>query len=118
MTASLRDSRIVLLTELVTRAVVEYGSAQISGVPGDQSENLRAALRRAVKGKGYKIRTYMYGSDVFAMSDDAYAAIPLEIRDRRDREVAERLGKTLAGPEPDRLETAGWRFIWNQWGTV
>lgn len=103
------DGRIGLVAELAARAVEEHGSAEIIGVPGEQTTPLRAELRRLFKSRfGYAGQTVLL-HDVLLVTCDQ---VTEQARGTHRREAAERLEQGLgAGPVDD----SGWRTYWHGW---
>lgn len=75
------DDRIPLIANLVLMEVIEHGDSRVDGVPGDQVEGLRAAIRAELRRRCLRGRTYLYGETVFVESDDAYNALPEKRKD-------------------------------------
>lgn len=103
-----------LLAELAADQVIEHGSAEIYGVPADQVEELRKLAKRAVRSRGYPSRTVHKNNLVLIYSDAAYEAIPLEVRDARDADVAEAMNVVWQGGRPAPRDTP-WRLHWSTW---
>jgi hypothetical protein len=103
-----------ILAELAAEQVVEFGSAEIRGVPGDQIEALRREGRRAVRERGFKCRSWVRDDLVVLYSDDACDAIPEDVKRQRDRDAAEVMGSVLGGKQAPRIETP-WRLRWQTW---
>lgn len=108
------DDRIDLLASLIVEGVESHGSAEVTGVPGDQMPALRAAARRAIRTRlGYGSRTYVYGQHrVLIECPEAYE----KVRDEIDRAVANALGPRLDGGDLTPMDDSGWRFSWHAWG--
>lgn len=107
------DSRIDLIASLIVEAIGAHGSAEVTGVPGDQMPALRAAARKAIRSQlGYSSRTYVYGQDrVLINCPEAYEKVKSDV----DRAVANVLGALLEGAEVAPMDDSGWRFSWHAW---
>lgn len=107
------DERIPLVTALAVQEVVEMSFTRIDGVPGDQAESLRTAIRKELRRRGLQGSTHLLGNTVFVVSDDAWQALPQSERDALDRQAADVIGATLAGDDPlpprHRLHWDTWR---------
>jgi hypothetical protein len=113
------DDRIGLIAHLALDAVVEYGGAQVFGVPGDQVDALRRRLRSEFARRKLTGRTYVGNDVLFVHSAVAYEAIDPSIKAARARDALSRVSAKLfgddSGPplgEPDR----GHRIDWDLWG--
>lgn len=89
------DDRIPFVASLAVQEVVELSSSRIDGVPGDQAEALRVALRNELRRRGLRGRTHVHGSIVFVVSDDAWGVLPQSRRDALDQEAAEVISSAI-----------------------
>lgn len=108
------DERIALLAALIVDGVEAHGSAEVTGVPGDQIPALRTAARQAIRSRlGYSSRTYLYGQDrVLVDCPEAYDKVRGEV----DRAVADALDAHIQGGDLVPVDDSGWRFSWHAWG--
>lgn len=108
------DERIALLASLIVDGVEAHGSAEVTGVPGDQTPALRAAARQAIRSRlGYSCRTHVYGQGrVLVYSPEAYE----RVRDELDRAVVNALDAHLQGGDLVPVDDSDWRFSWHAWG--
>lgn len=86
------DDRIGLIASAALDALVEFGSARIVNVPGDQADRLRAALRVGLRRRRLTGNTAHFGDTVHVMSIEAYERIPEERRNEQIRLALERVG--------------------------
>ena len=106
---------VKIIAELAADQVIDYGSAEIRGVPGDQTESLRREGKRAVRARGYKCQSWMRDDLVVLYSEEAYNAIPEDVKLDRQREALARMSdRLLGGQKPPPGETP-WRLRWETW---
>lgn len=106
--------RLDMLATLLADAIAEFGSAEVRGTPGDQLQQLRQRVRKVVRSKGYRCRSYVQGDLLLFTSDDAYDALPEEVRFERERAAAEAVHRAVQGERVERPPPA-WRFRWSTW---
>jgi hypothetical protein len=110
------DERVGVLARLVAEAIVKHGTAEVIGVPGDQLLGFRSRVRAEVRKRGIRqLNTFVRGDLFVAISDEAYEAIPPEIRDERDRDVARALDAAYRGAPSQRRSDQPWHFHWRAW---
>jgi hypothetical protein len=85
------DDRIPLVATLVLQDVIDHGDSRVDGVPGDQVDALRAAIRSELRHHNLRGRTYLYGESLFVISEDAYDALP----EKRKAEIHQHLMDAL-----------------------
>lgn len=108
------DDRIPLVASLVLQEVVEHGDSRVDGVPGDQVEALRVAIRAELRRHQLRGRTYHFGETVFIESDDAYNALPEKRKDEIQQHVMDALNSMMNAHH-------GWRsspprgISWDTW---
>jgi hypothetical protein len=66
---------IELLAVIVAEKVEAFGSAHVTGVPAENLEAMRRAVRKRLRAKGFRSETHVVNAVVHVFSDDAYAAI-------------------------------------------
>jgi hypothetical protein len=67
------DDRFRLVVQLVTDTVLEYGTAEILGVPGNHQAALRKEVRREVRKRtGHGMETYAHESMVVLVCRPIY----------------------------------------------
>jgi hypothetical protein len=66
---------VELLASVVADTVETFGSAHITGVPGEHLESVRRSTRKHLRRRGFRSQTYVVNAVVHVMSDDAYQAI-------------------------------------------
>ena len=109
------DERTSTLAQLVTAAVVEHGSAEVLGVPGDQLTGFRTAVRAALKARGFRSKTFVEGELLLVMSDDARQAMSEDARHRQQRMLAQAIQNIGLGHGGPPIDTSGWKFRWSDW---
>lgn len=108
------DEPIEALCALIVHAVEEYGSAEVTGVPGDQMNTLRAAARARVRQKlGYGSRTYAFGHHV--VIDCPEAGEQEQVRQRNAHLAAAAIEAVASGAISGvkvRIDDSVWRLSW------
>lgn len=105
---------VFILAELAAEKVVEFGIAEIEGVPFDQVEPMRKYAKKSVRARGFRCRSLVRDDVVVISSDEAYEAIPSETKLARLRQVVDALdltadgGRPLSQPSPSRLFWTTW----------
>lgn len=108
------DDRIPLVATLVLQEVLEHGQSRVDGVPGDQAEALRGAIRRELRGHNLRGRTYLQNETVYAESDGAYEALPDQRKDEIQQQVLNALDSLFKAtdgrpPHPQVVSWDTWR---------
>lgn len=112
------DDRVRLLAHLAADAVVDNGSAEITGIPGDQLPGFRSRVRRELRRRGFHSRTFVHGALCVVVSEEAHNAIPDEIREQRFQEAFESLTNAFVSggkEEQPGVRDRPWRFDWYAW---
>jgi hypothetical protein len=112
------DDRVRLLARLAADAVVEHGSAEIIGIPGDQLSGFRSRARQELSRRGFHSNTLVHGDLCVVVSEEAHNAIPEEIRDQRFQEAVALLPNPLLSDstvEEPVVHDRPWRFDWDAW---
>jgi len=109
------DERTSTLAQLVTAAVVEHGSAEVVGVPGDQLIGFRAAVRAELKARGMRSQTFVEGELLLVMSDDARQAMSEDAVRRRQLMLTQAIQNMTLGDDAPPIDTSGWKFRWSDW---
>lgn len=99
-----------LIVQVITDTVVEYGTAEILNVPGDQQAALRKEVRAEVKKRaGYGLTTHAHESMVIFVCDPIYDLHA----DEHMRRCAGAMDAVLTGkPVPPQPPT---RLSWSTW---
>jgi hypothetical protein len=101
-----------VIADLVVGALMEHGTAEVVGVPGDQMPAMRMAVRRAVKNHlGFKLSTHVRGGRLFIDCPEAYAPHSQAHMQR----VAESMDAMFSGKEVPAVDNSGWRIRWATW---
>jgi hypothetical protein len=103
------DDRIPLVAALAMQEVLEYGESRVDGVPGDQAEALRAALRQELQRHGLRGHTYHLREVVFVISEDAYKAVPQERKDELQQQLMRALDWVSDEPSPPIQTGISWK---------
>jgi hypothetical protein len=112
------DDRVRLLAHLAADAVVEHGSAEITGIPGDQLRGFRSRVRQELRRRGFHSNTLVHGDRCLVVSEEAHNAIPQEIRDQRFREALASIPNPLlpdSKAEEPVVRDRPWCFDWEAW---
>jgi hypothetical protein len=106
-----------ILVHLVSSAVAEHGSAEVTGVPGEELTALRAAVRAQLRAYGFRSQTFVEGDLLLVTSDDAREAMSDEARRQHQLLLAEAMQRISLGHEAAPEDTTGWRFRWSDWAS-
>lgn len=106
------DDRLALVAQLVADAVQEHGHAEIRGVPGDQQDALRKAVRTLVRQRtGESCRSYVHENLVLFVSEAIYA----EHAQENMLAAAEAIDRALTGGDTTPAHEPAWRVRWETW---
>ena len=107
------DDRLALVAQLAADIVLDrHGYAEIQGVPGDQQDQLRKAVRIRIRQRtGFTVRTHMINGIVDIECDEAYQ----KYADQHGRAAAEAMSAALSG-EPIPHRERDWVIRWATWG--
>lgn len=106
------DDRIGVLAVLIAQAVEEHGSAEVTGVPGDQLKAVRSAARRELRRRlGYDGKTFVHGDFLLVTCDEATE----DARLATAREAIRSAPAGFAGDLP--RDGSQWRLHWDTWST-
>lgn len=103
-----------LLAAVVAEEVIQFSSAYITGVPVEQVEAVRGAVRKALRSAGFRSNTTVVDGVVHVWSDDAYQALdPAEIK----KSVTGAIERAMSGSDASAIErSAGPGPIdWHTW---
>ena len=110
--APLPDQRLPLVAQLVTDAVLEHGRAEVRGVPGDQQQSVRSAVRMLVRQRaGRSCRSYVHESRIFFVSE----AIHAEHAEENMRAANEAIDLALSGGDLTPISEPAWCLSWDTW---
>jgi hypothetical protein len=111
------DDRFPLVVQLVTDTVLEYGTAEILGVPGDHQAALRREVRTAVRKRtGHGMETYAHESMVVFVCRPIYDQ-HAEEHARMAAEAMNRVAAKLLRGEPVAPMPSPMRLSWDAWAT-
>ena len=106
------DERLALVAQLVADAVQEHGHAEIRGVPGDQQDVLRKAVRMLVHQRtGESCHSHAHENLVLFVSDPIYA----EHAQENMLAAAEAIDRALTGGDITPVHQPAWRLWWETW---
>jgi hypothetical protein len=98
---------------MIGRAVHDYGTARVVGVPGDQTAALRRAVRDELKVRfGYTAKTYVIDDIVVTSSSDT--------TEQLQRETAKQFLHAFGAVDHNTppIDDTDWRFHWRTWPTT
>lgn len=111
------DPRFLLVVQVVTDTVIEHGTAEILGVPGDHQAALRKEVRAAVRKRtGYGMETYAHEAMVIFVCQRIYDQHELE-HARFAAEAINRVADKLLKGEPVEPMQSPTRLSWAAWAT-
>ena len=104
------NEQFPLIVQVITDTVLEYGTAEILDVPGDQQAALRRHVRAEVKKRaGYGMTTHAHEAMVIFVCDPIYDLHADERRRRTSAAVdAVVTGDPVPPPPPTRLSWSTW----------
>ena len=104
------NERFPLIVQIIADAIVEHGTAEMLGVPGDQQAALRREVRTEIKQRtGFGLTTHAHESMVIFVCDPIYQR-HAEEHSRRTAETMNAIsdGDPLPEPPPTRLSWGAW----------
>ena len=111
------DPRFPLVVQVVTDTVIEHGTAEILGVPGDHQAALRKEVRVAVRKRtGHGMETYAYETMVIFLCQPIYDQHKLE-HARFAAEAMDKVASKLLKGEPVEPMQSPTRLSWAAWAT-
>lgn len=111
------DNRFPLIVQLVADTVLEYGTAEIHGVPGDHQAALRREVRTAVRKRaGHGMETYAHESMVVFVCRPIYDQHAEEYARMAAEAMDGVIAKLLSG-EPGVARQSPTRLSWDTWAT-
>jgi hypothetical protein len=106
--------RFPLIVQIVSDTVLEHGTAEVIGVPGDHQAALRREVRAAVrKQTGHRMETYAHDSVVVFLCQAIYDQHEEE-NARRAAEAMNRVSALISG-EPVAPVDSPMRLFWSTW---
>jgi hypothetical protein len=107
------DARFQLVVQIVTDIVLEHGTAEILGVPGDHQAALRRMVRAAVrKRSSHGMETYARESIVVFVCRPIYD----QHEEEHARRAVEAMNNFLSGEQPAAMPSPT-RLSWDSWAT-
>ena len=107
------DERIPLIVGLVVTEVFADTGTVVTGVPGEQLDALRAAIRQRFRSIGVSCRTFPIGSDLHVVSEQVWDDLPPERKAEMDAEAASAIADVIQGQSVPRRGLA-----WDTWRVV
>lgn len=105
-----------LLAAIVAAEVIQFSSAYITGVPVEQVEAVRGAVRKALRSAGFRSNATVVDGVVHVWSDDAYQALdPAEIK----KSVTGAIERAMSGSDAPAIERppGPGSIDWHTWVT-
>ena len=107
------DDRIPLIVGFVVDEVLAETGTVVMGVPGEQLEPLRSAIRRRLRSLGVPFRTYPLGGDLHVMSEELWDEMPEDRKAEIRAQAAVAIDDAIQGRPVQR------RWIdWRTWGVI
>jgi hypothetical protein len=103
------DDRIPLIVGFVVDEVLAEAGTLVTGVPGEQLEPLRSAIRRRLRGLGVPFRSYPLGGDLHVVSEELWD----DMSNDRKAEIGTRAAEAIA----DAIQGRPTRRRGIDWGT-
>ncbi|MDF1595104.1 MAG: hypothetical protein P1T08_03230 [Acidimicrobiia bacterium] len=91
------DDRIPLIVGFVVDEVLAEAGTVVTGVPGDQLEPLRSAIRRRLRSFGVPFRTYPLGGDLHVVSEELWDDMPEDRKAEIGAQAAEAVADAIQG---------------------
>ena len=107
------DERIPLIVGLVVTEVLADTGTVVTGVPGQQLDALRAAIRQRFRSIGVSCRTFPIGSDLHVVSDQVWDELPPERKSEMDAQAASAVSDAIQGHSVPRRGIA-----WDTWSVT
>ncbi len=107
------DGRIPLVASLVVTEVLAEAGTVITGVPGDQVESLRTAIRDQCRRLGIPCRTYPMGGDLHVVSERLWDDMPSDQKSEIESRAISAVADAIQGRPVTRRGIA-----WDTWGVV
>lgn len=107
------DERIPFIVGLVVTDVIADAGTVVTGVPGEQLEPLRAAIRGRFRSLGIPCRTYPIGGDLHVISEELWDSTPPDRKSAIEARAARAVADAIQGlPVPKR------GIAWATWDVV
>lgn len=104
------DDRIPLIVGFVVDEVLAEAGSLVTGVPGEQLEALRSAIRQRLRSLGIPFRTYPLGGDLHVVSEALWDEMPEDRKAEIGAQAAEAVADAIQG-RPAR----GRGIDWDTW---
>jgi hypothetical protein len=106
---------IGVLVSVIGEKVEAFGSAWVTGVPGEFFDDLRKAIRKHLRGKGFRSQTMVVNGLLHVMSDDALEAIDPDVRAAWIDDAVRRMGVVEPADEGEIAERPRLGVDWRTW---
>lgn len=106
---------IGVLVSVIGEKVEAFGSAWVTGVPGEFLDDLRKAIRKHLRGKGFRSQTMVVNGLLHVMSDDALEAIDPDVRAAWIDDAVRRMGVVEPADEGASAERPRLGVAWQTW---
>ena len=100
---------------VIGEKVKTFGSAWVTGVPGEFFDDLRRAIRKHLRGKGFRSQTMVVNGVLHVMSDDALEAIDPDVRAAWIDDAVRRMGVVEPADEREIAERPRLGVDWRTW---
>lgn len=101
------DDRIPLIVGFVVDEVLAEAGTVVTGVPGEQLEPLRSAIRRRLRSLGVPFRSYPMGGDLHVVSEELWDNMPEGQKAEIGARAAEAIADAIQG-RPTRRRGIDW----------
>ena len=107
------DERIPLIVGMVVTEVLAEAGTVVTGVPGEQLEALRAAIRQRFRSISVPCRTYPLGGDLHVVSEYLWDNLPPDRKSEMDAQAASAIADAIEGRPAVRRG-----IVWGTWGVI
>lgn len=107
------DERIPLIVGMVVTEVLAEAGTVVTGVPGEQLEAFRAAIRQRFRSIGVPCRTYPLGGDLHVVSEYLWDNLPPDRKSEMDAQAASAIADVIQGRPVLRQG-----IVWDTWGVI
>ena len=104
-----------MLVSVIGEKVEAFGSAWVAGVPGESLDDLRKAIRKHLRGKGFRSQTMVVNGLLHVMSDDALDAIDPDVRAAWIDSAVRRMGVVEPADDDSIAERPRLGVDWRTW---
>jgi hypothetical protein len=106
---------IGVLVAVIGEKVEMFGSAWVTGVPGQFLDDLRKAVRKQLRGNGFRSQTVVGEGVLHVMSDDARDMIDPAVRAAWIDAAVRRIGAAEAADDDEIADRPRLGVDWRTW---